>query len=206
MKNILIFGPSRAGKTSLAKRLKDEFQLNVINEDSLITAFERASPQLEINGSENYTQTAINVTPFIVHYFCDLAQHANYKTGSKFVADATFFTFDTGIPLMKETLQKFCGLKLLDEFIFIILYNNKTSKELFNDIRKYDTPEDWTYSLSDDELRKHCDENVGDNQAFYEKWGKELEFLSYDVAEGREQVFDKIAEDLKRLLISCANC
>ena len=196
MKNILIFGTSRTGKTSLAKRLKDEFQLNVVNEDHLIYAFERAFPHLEINGDENYMQTAINVTPFIVHYFCELAQSANYKTGSKFVADTTFFVFDTGIPLMKETLQKMNGLKLLDEFIFINLDNNKTSEELFNDVRKYDTTEDWTYSLSDDELRKHCEENVGIDWAFYDKW-KELEFLRYDVAEGREQVFNKIVEDLK---------
>jgi len=105
LKNILIFGTSRTGKTSLAKRLKDEFQLNVVNEDNIIYAFERALPHLEINGDENYMQTAVNITPFIAHYFCELAQHANYKTGSKFVSDTTFFVFDTGIPLMKEFLQ-----------------------------------------------------------------------------------------------------
>jgi len=199
MKNILIFGTSRTGKTSLAKRLKSEFQLNVVNEDNLIYAFERALPQLEIKGDENYVQTAINVTPFIAHYLCLLAQHANQKTGSKFVVDATFFVFDTGIHLMKETLQKMGGLKLLDEFIFISLDNTKTSEELFDDVRKYDTPEDWTYNLSDDELRRHCDENVGVDLAFYEKW-RALEFLRYDVANGREKVFDKIVEDLRRML------
>ena len=198
MKNILIFGHSRAGKTSLAKRLKDEFQLNAVNEDHFVMAFGYAMPGLEINGYKDYEQTAVNVTPFMVHYLCLLAEHANQKTGSKFVADMTFFCFDTGVPLMKETLREKYGLKLADEFVFIGLDNSQTSGELFNDIRKHDTEEDWTYELSDDELRNHCDENVGIDSEFYETW-KELGFLRYDVAEGREKVFDKITEDLKMM-------
>ena len=199
MKNILIFGNSRTGKTSLAKRIKDEFGLNVVNEDHLIMAFERAFPHMEINGYKNYMQTAVNVTPFMAHYFCELAQHAKQKTGTAFVVDGTFFVFDTGIPLMKETLQKMNGMELTEEFLFICLDNDKTSEELFNDVRKYDTPEDWTYVLTDDELRKHCDENVGTNWKFYETW-KELECWRYDVAEGREQIFNRIVEDLRKII------
>jgi len=195
MKNILIFGHSRAGKTTLAKRLKDKFLLNVVNEDRLITAFERALPKLNINGGENYAQTADNVTPFIVHYLCDLAEHSNHKTGSKFVADLTFFNFDTGIPLIKKVLEQM-NLSIPDTFAFINLENNKTSDELFEDIRKHDTAEDWTYYLNDDELRKHCEQNVGADHSFYEKW-QELNFSRYDVAEGREQVFDRIVEDMR---------
>jgi hypothetical protein len=196
MKNILIFGASRAGKTTLAKRLKDVFQFNVVNEDHLINTFEQVFPQLEIGVEENHVQTAINATPFMAHYFCELANHANCKTGSKFVVDGTFFNFDTGIPLMKETLRRFWGLKLSDEFMFIFLDNTKTSEELFNDVRKYDTPEDWSYGMSDNDLRKHCDENVGVDWEFHEKW-KELGFWRYDVVEGRELVFVKVVEDIK---------
>ena len=200
MKNILIFGASRAGKTSLAKRIKDEFQFNIVNVDHLVNSFEEAFPHLGISVVENYMQVAVNVTPFTAHYICELASHANHKTGSNFVVDTTFFDFDTGIPLMKESLQKYWGLKLLDEFIFICLDNSKTSEELFNDIRKYDMPGDWSYNISDDELRKHCDKNTGFDGEFYEKW-KELGLRRYDVAKGREQIFDTIVEDLKVILI-----
>ena len=195
MKNILIFGHSRAGKTSLAKRISDEFSLNVFNEDHVITAFEKAFPQLDINGGENYAQTADNVTPFIVYYLYGLSEHSGHKTGSKFVADLTFFNFDIGIPLMKCLLAK-TNRTMSSAFVFINLENNKSSEELYDDIKAYDTPEDWTYYLSDHDLRKHCDENVGSDPDFYEKW-RELNFLRYDVAQGREQVFDKIIEDLK---------
>jgi GTPase SAR1 family protein len=196
MKNILIFGPSRAGKTSLAKRLKDEFQYNVLNEDNLVVAFERAFPQLGINCGENYEETAVNITPFVVHYLCDLAQHSHYISHGKFVADMTFFQFDKGLPLLKETLREYYELELLDVFTFIFLDNGKTSEELFADIRKHDTQDDWTYYITDDELRKHCDENVGIDWDFYEKW-KELDIKRYDVSEGRERIFDRIVEDIR---------
>jgi len=198
MKNILIFGHSRAGKTSLAKRLKDVFGLNVINEDLFITTFQRAYPQLDINGYDNYVQTAINVTPFMAHYLCICAEHATHKTGSPFVADMTFFHFDKGIPLMQSILSHMNGLTLPGAFTFINLENTQTAEALFADIRRYDTPEDWTYTLSDDALRTHCHENVGTDPDFYEKW-KDLGFLRYDVAQGRTHVFDTIVNDLKMI-------
>ena len=199
MKNIIIFGASRAGKTSLAKRLKDEFQFNVVNVDHLVNTFGEVFPHMGISVEADSKQVAANITPFTVHYIGELASHAYHKTGSKFVVDMTFFDFDTGISLMKETLQKWWGLKILDEFMFIGLINTKTSDELFNDARKYDVPGDWTYNLSDDELRKHYDEHAGNDWGFFEK-AKELAFGVYDTAEGREQVFDKIVEDLKVIL------
>ncbi|MCL2420691.1 MAG: EutP/PduV family microcompartment system protein [Defluviitaleaceae bacterium] len=203
MKNILIFGPSRAGKTSLAKRLKDEFHFNVVNVDHLVNTFEEAFPHLGISVEEDEVQVTAKFTPFIVHYIGELTSHAYHKTGSKFVVDMGFFDFDTGIPLMHERLQKHGGFKLLDEFMFIGLLNNKTSEELFSDVRKYDVRGDWTYNISDDELRrhcqKHCDERTGVDWGFYENW-KALGFWIYDVTEGREQAFDRIVGDLKGTL------
>jgi len=189
MKNIFIFGHSRAGKTSLAKRLKDEFQLNVVNEDNLVTAFERAFPQLNINGGEDYEQSSTNITPFMVHYLHDLAVHGRHKTGSPFVADITFFDFDIGIPLLQE-------LGALDEFIYIFLDNTQTAAELFADVRAYDTEDDWSYTLADEALRQHCAVNIGTHDYLYEKW-PQLPIMKYDVAAGRAPVFDQIVADLR---------
>jgi hypothetical protein len=35
--------------------------------------------------------------------------------------------------------------------------NKKTADEFFNDFRKYDTEDDWTYSLDDDDLKASKD-------------------------------------------------
>jgi len=203
MKNIIIFGASRAGKTSLAKRLKDEFQFNVVNVDHLVNTFEEAFPNLGIGVEVDETQATTNFTPFIAHYICELASHVYHKTGSKFVVDMTFFDFDLGIPIIENRLQR-KGKELLDVFIFVGLINNKTSEELFNDVRKYDMPGDWTLNINDNELREHCDKHAGISESkshvgwqFYGK-REEFDIRIYDTAEGRKQVFDRIINDLSK--------
>lgn len=48
MKNIIIAGPGRNGKTTLAKRINEELNYFVISLDKLMTAFARAYPQLNV--------------------------------------------------------------------------------------------------------------------------------------------------------------
>jgi len=198
MRNILIFGHSRAGKTTLAKRLKDEFGHNIVTQDSLIIAFGLALPQLGIHIYREPDATTKNVTPFMAHYLCNLARRAKFSTGCAFVADMTFFDFDSGIPIMREVLQD-AEQELLDEFVFIGLDNGKTAEGLFADIRRHDTADDWTYHVSDEHLRQHCAENVGCKQPF-DHMADTLNFKRYDVAKGREQIFDKIVSDLRQML------
>jgi chloramphenicol 3-O-phosphotransferase len=205
MKNILLFGSSRSGKTTLAKRLQKEFGLNIVSWDILIHAFAWAFPQLEINfngifeqPSEN--QTSKNITPFVAHYLCELARHAKYKTGSNFVSDMSFFDFDEGVSLMEKRLRDMGGLKLHDEFLFIHLDNNRTSDEMFREIRQYDTEEDWTFGLSDAQLQNMCDELTKINPIIDAKINA-FNCSRYGIAQGRERAFDKIANDLRMKFI-----
>ena len=201
MKNILIFGPSRAGKTTLAKRLKDEFGLNVVNWDSINHAFARAYPQLEIF-TDDWDKTDKNVTPFVAYYTCELVRHATYSTGSKFVADMSCFVFDTLFAMMEERLSDMDeGFNLHNEFVFIYLGSSRSSEEIFCDVRRYDTEDDWTYYSSDAQLRKWCDAQIG-HDLLIDTQMNELKFLRYDVVQVREQVFDKIVNDLRMILVS----
>lgn len=45
MKNIIIAGPSRAGKSTLARKIKDELNYFVISLDKLVATFGEAYPQ-----------------------------------------------------------------------------------------------------------------------------------------------------------------
>jgi hypothetical protein len=202
MKNILIFGPSRAGKTTLAKRLQIEFGFNIVNWDILIHAFARAFPQLEINFDGDGEKTDKNITPFVAYYLCELARHSNYnKTGSKFVADMSCYVFDTLFSLMEWRLSDMDDdLNLHEEFEFIYLGSSRTGEELFSDVKRYDTNDDWTYYSSDDELRSWCEAQTGVDPWIDAKMN-ELKFLRYDVAQGRKQVFDRIVSDLRMVLL-----
>ena len=48
MKNIIIAGPSRAGKTTLARKINEELNYFVISVDKLVATFQGAYPQLNI--------------------------------------------------------------------------------------------------------------------------------------------------------------
>ena len=48
MKNIIIAGPPRAGKSSFARKLNEEFNYFIINTDKIVATFGRAYPQLDI--------------------------------------------------------------------------------------------------------------------------------------------------------------
>ena len=193
MKNILIFGTSRAGKTTLAKRLQGEFALNVINWDFIIQAFADTFPQLEI--IHNGDKTDKNITPFAANYICELAENADKKTGSFFVADMTCYVFEQLFTLMEERLS-YMG----EYFIFIQLDDSRTSEEMFCDVRRYDTEDDWTYSLSDTDLRNWCESQQKKTNELTNAKMKELNFLRYDVAQGREQVFDKIISNIREII------
>lgn len=81
------------------------------------------------------------------------------------------------------------------------MQNKKTADEVFRDFRKYDTEDDWTYSLDDDDdLREVSQEAISFSRSMTDplvKYG----FPIYDTSTEREQVFDKIVEDIKSKLV-----
>ena len=77
-----------------------------------------------------------------------------------------------------------------------LVQNRKTVDEFVCDFKKYDTENDWTYYLDDDELKEVSEDAVSYNRSMSEhlvKYG----FTIYDTSKEREQVLDKIVDDIK---------
>ena len=64
LKNIIIVGPSRAGKTTLARKLNEELNYIVISLDQLVAVFQGAYPQLEIRLNWDRDRTTDHLAPF----------------------------------------------------------------------------------------------------------------------------------------------
>ncbi len=203
MKNIIIAGPSRAGKTTLAKRLSEELGFFVISLDKLVATFEGAYPQLDIRLNWDREKTTENLAPFLGHflgafssdtgsaYGLNLPAHA--VKGNRFVLEGGYFNFDKITPILKMY-----GIdELKDRFILIgLVQNKKTADEFFNDFRKYDTEDDWTYALNDENLRGVGEEAVTFSRTMTDHLVKHG-FTIYDTSTKREQVFDNIIDDIK---------
>ena len=201
MKNIIISGTGRAGKSSLARKIKEELNYFVINNDRLVAAFGEAYPQLNIRIG-NGEKSIENIAPFLGHFLGMFSSPDGrglfpYTQGAlkenRFVLEGWSFDFEQILPILKMY-----GIEdLKQNFLLIgLVLNNKTVDELVGDMKKYDTEHDWTYCFSDNELRKLAEDNISYSRnisGYLIKHG----FTLYDTSSEREQVFDQIIEDIK---------
>lgn len=207
MKNIIIAGPSRAGKTTLAKKINEELHYFTISLDKLVAIFQGAYPQLDIKLNWNRSKTTDHLAPFLGHflgafssehgtaYEMNLRSHA--VKGNRFVLEGGYFNFEKILPILKTY-----GIdELKDHFILIgLVQNNKTVDDFFNDFRKYDTEDDWTYGLADEDLKEVCQEAIPYSQSMTDHL-MEYGFTIYDTSTERDKILDKIIEDIKSQLV-----
>ena len=205
LKSIIIAGPSRAGKSTLAKRINDELGFFSIALDKLVAAFDGAYPQLDIRLNWDREKTTDNLAPFLGHFLgmfssgdgCGLLPYSHGTTnGNRFVMEGGYFNFDKIVPVLKT----YGIAELHDNFLLIGLVRNKKSvDELVGDFKKYDTERDWTYGFSDDDLRAISEDAISYSRFMtdhLEKYG----FTIYDTSYDRERVLDGIIEDIKTKL------
>ena len=208
MKNIIISGTGRAGKTTLARKINEELNYFVINVDKLIATFHGAYPQLNIKLGWNRRKTTDNLAPFLGHFLgafssshgvaYELHLRAHAVKGNRFVLEGGHFNFEKILPILKMYEIE----ELKDKYFLIGLVQNKiTADELFNDLRKYDTEDDWTYGFDDDELREYASQDAIPFSRSMTDHLVKYGFTIYDTSTEREQVFDKIVEDIKSKLV-----
>lgn len=204
MKNIIIAGPGRAGKTTLARKINKELNHFVINADKLVAIFQGAYPQLDIRLNWNREKTTDNIAPFLAHFLgafsaghgtaYELNLRAHAVDGNRFVLEGAYFNFEKIVPILKMY-----GIEELKDNFFLIglAQNNKTADEFVRDFRKYDTRDDWTYGFSDDELREFAIQDAIPSSRDMTDHLLKYGFTIYDTSFDRERVLNQIVEDIR---------
>ncbi len=208
MKNIIIVGPSRAGKSTLARKINEELNYFVISVDKLVATFQGAYPQLNIKLNWNRRKTTDNLAPFLGHFLgafssshgvaYELNLRAHAVKGNRFVLEGGYFNFEKILPILKMYDIE----ELKDNFVLIgLVQNKKTADDFVSDFKKYDTVDEWTYGFDDDELREYAIQDAIPSSRSMTDHLVKYGFTIYDTSTEREQVFDKIVEDIKSKLV-----
>lgn len=187
-KNIIIIGAARSGKTTLARKLKKEYGYNLISLDDIICAFE-SKPECGIKHNGDDKEVSKNFAPFLIRYLKELSEGPNYYNGVKSVIEGTHIDFEQIMAFLNQDKYK-------EKYEIIgLLYDNIDKKELYQNMKKYDTEDDWTYWCNDEELMGNAKYFIERNKFFREKF-KEHNIKTYDVSIDREKVFDSICQKL----------
>ena len=152
MKNIIIGGTVRSGKTTLANLLRNRFGYSKVESDTIVNAFDKVFPELGI--IHKHAELArIKYEPFlfeILNGFCrDL----------KYAGNITVFP---GSQFLPENLAKY---EQLDKYIVVFLgINAPSAEEMLKVIRKSDTEHDWTYKKDDEWMLRFCNKIINESQ------------------------------------------
>ena len=191
-KNILIIGAARCGKSTLAKKLNKKYGYSVISIDDIVSGLQ-AYPEINIHHDGDTDITTKNLGPFLEKYLIELSEGSYFYDGVKFVIEGTHIDFERLMPLLQSEKYK-------DKYeILGLTINNETAEDLYNNMKKYDTEDDWTYWVKDEDLIGDAKYIVEKNKIFNNKFN-EYNIKSYDTSFDREEVLDKIVNDLEKLI------
>ena len=125
MKNIILMGTSRAGKTSLAIELSKKLGYNFISIDSLVYAFGEVYPELGINHSNRDGTSVKNLSKFLWAYIKNLAyfENANYVFEGAYFDVEDINKLKNDLKTLKIMIQRKIGQRknLIKNFLSIVI-------------------------------------------------------------------------------------
>lgn len=179
MKNIILIGASRAGKSSFTKLLSENIKnISLIKTDLLRLAFREA-----ICKDNTINTNILKQNPDYINYILSYYKFANkYDTEYIKVID----TVDFG---PKDS-------KLFENSIMICLgYPNITPEEVVSNWRKYDTELDWTFKKTDEELIEIALEEIKNSKQLQEEC-KNYNVKFIDTSQKRNNVLKELLDDV----------
>ena len=184
MKNILIIGVARTGKTTLSRMIKKTFnQYNLIHADSIIWGIIRGKEK-----EDYYTRNIEERKKYVHSKTMQKELIEIYKASIK--ADNNEFgtIMETG-QIEPQYINELLENK--DIYCVCLGHGNLNKNQIKELCRKHDTKNDWTSKMSDEQLEINCKKWEEKNQILKEQC-KEYKIDYFDTSKNREQVLEKV--------------
>lgn len=187
MKNLVILGASRAGKTTLSREINKIYpNYHIISGDAVRDAFSDTLPQNNINANEGVGMKE-DFPKFLGSLFNKLC-YFNRNTCNYVIE-----TCDVSVENAIKYFQK-------DSVVIVFLgYSELTKQEAFEKYRKYESQTDWTRNQSDEYMLNHAEKWIEKSKIF-EKDCKKYNIQYIDTSNNRKKVLNNLIEQLKQEL------
>lgn len=175
MKDIFIFGVPRSGKTTLSNMLiKKLYNYQILSIDAIRNSFGDIFPELEINdqGGKNNEILLPNYITRLLYW-----NHRILRNSQGYIVEGCQILPDKA----KEVLD------LNNSIVIYLGHGSLLPEQIVSNIRKYDTPRDYSYKESDNILLRNCKEDYKLNKIIMKKC-EEYDFKYIDTSINREKV------------------
>lgn len=187
MKDILIFGVPRAGKTTLSKLLIEELRdYHIFSIDAIRNAFGDIFPELEINdkGGKNNEIILPNYVSRLLYW-----QHDELRNKQGYIIE--------GCQVLPDKVKEVFDLE--NSIVIYLGHGTLCPEDILKNIRKYDTPEEYSYKRDDETMLKQCREYYEIEKINIAKC-KKYGFIYVDTSTNRKEVLRKLVNQIKSIV------
>lgn len=183
MKNLVILGASRAGKSTLSYAINKVYpNYQILTGDAIRRAFQDTFPQMEINNHDGKGMKE----DFARFSACLFKTHLKDNIGVyQYIFDSCDISVENAIKFFQNETNR----------IIFLGYSELTPQEAFENYRKYEKRTDWTVRKTDEELLAFAEKWVEKSKVFKQDCEK-FKVRYVDTSYHRESVLKSLIDEL----------
>lgn len=152
MKNVIIVGASRSGKSTVAKQICKNQNMVYIPFDAIVSTLENLYPEINILHLDDNK----DMSPKLAKFICEFIKHLDYEDIN--------YVFDL-YQLYPNDLHKYIDIS---NFVIVYMgYPNQSPREKLEIIKKYARINDWTKRIDDEEMLEAITSFRDENKRMY---------------------------------------
>ena len=185
MKNIIIVGIPRAGKSTLSKLLKETYpSYNQFSFEAIRNGFIASQPELNMGNRKSDARKSI-----MPKHIMELIHWNNTLLSNPSLIEGDFCTIEELSNLINE-----------DDYIICLGLGCRSIDEIVSGVIKNDTESDYTKNWDEEKLKLHFNDSVQRDKLNYE-FCLNNNIKYYDTYENRNEVFESILNDINYIKI-----